>query len=251
MNLAVFTGPETGAYVMQGVMPARYRTVIDAYAAMGRPGMSPYHPDIEWWADQNASARTIWEGAATFIDDPQWHDVAAKAIALLNPPIEPIEPIEPIITAAPLAPIVVTTAAAPAVLPNQRTIMPTAQALQTAVDAYVQMGHPDPSPTNPDVISWAESGASKVDIWAGASTFINDPQWHNVAAKAIELLSATPGATVSPAAQTRITAYWANLGIDPSKSRDSFIDTIQKTIAGMSPLALAAAAAVALLILRR
>lgn len=154
---------------------------------------------------------------------------------------------------------------APPPIQERGPIMPTAQALNTAVEAYQQMGHPEATPTNPDVINWANQGASKVDIWAAASTYINDPVWHGVAERATALLAATPNAVVSQAAQDNIVAFWNRMGIDPSKPHaavladryptaiDSGVDfsSAANIFKNMSPMALAGVALVALLILRR
>lgn len=62
-------------------------TVLASYAAMGRPGMSPDDPDIQSWANQNATPQQIWQAAASYRGDPVFGEIAENAWNLLMGPI--------------------------------------------------------------------------------------------------------------------------------------------------------------------
>lgn len=220
-------------------------TIINALSAIGI-NAGPNDAEVRRFLDRAASGEnvtqyTVWQ---------DWMNRSQTAYDLVMGPIQAAQAIAPVVQS----------------LPEQNS-MASPQAIQNVVEVYKEMGHPDAWAGNPDIVNWADSGATRADILAAASTYINDPVWGTVGAKAAELLQATPGAVVSAEVQQDIAAFWNGLGMDPSKPHATVPATrypppantnvvyddfgVVNAVKSLSPGAMAALALAALLILRR
>lgn len=110
--------------------------------------------------------------------------------------------------------------------------------VQTVIKAYSDMGRPGMAWDDPNVQSWAERNATPFDIWTAASTFVNDPQWSDVAKRAIALLASQPGQT-TPGIKEFIASGWTGAGVNPATGQagtqseiraavNSILDTVSK-----------------------